>query len=232
MRRSLPMPTGSGPLRHLWTDGGTRSTVILRKLTSNRSGARVSVHSYDGSMAERERWTDERVLRAIAAGEIVVRRSSRRRKTIAVSKEIDTYVLSTPARYSVESNIRSLTDLLNRLAARDHSSAADLAALAAELSDRYFAGRLRPASIRWVTNQNLSRWASTTTASGDIRVSHRLQSVPRWVLETVIVHELAHLRVGDHSPQFHALADRHPRQAEAKLFLDGFSAGESFGRRS
>ncbi|MFE2656574.1 MULTISPECIES: M48 family metallopeptidase [unclassified Brevibacterium] len=181
-------------------------------------------------MTERERWTEDGVLRAIARGEIVVRRSARRKKTIAVSKEIDTYVLSAPTRYSVESNIASLTDLFNRLAAKDHSSAADLAEIAEELSCRYFGGRLRPASIRWVTNQNLSRWASTTTSSGDIRISHRLQSVPRWVLETVIVHELAHLQIGPHSKEFHALADRHPRQAEAKLYLDGFSAGERFSR--
>ncbi|MFC9443530.1 MULTISPECIES: M48 family metallopeptidase [Brevibacterium] len=181
-------------------------------------------------MTERERWTEDGVLRAIARGEIVVRRSARRKKTIAVSKEIDTYVLSAPTRYSVESNIASLTDLFNRLAAKDHSSAADLAEIAEELSLRYFGGRLRPASIRWVTNQNLTRWASTTTSSGDIRISHRLQSVPRWVLETVIVHELAHLQIGPHSKEFHALADRHPRQAEAKLYLDGFSAGERFSR--
>ena len=170
------------------------------------------------------------MLRAIARGEIEVRRSARRKKTISVSKEINTYVLSTPVRYSVEHNIRSLTDLFNRLAARDHSSAADLVGLATEMSERYFDGRLRPQSIRWVTNQNVSRWASTTTSSGDIRVSHRLQTVPRWVLETVVVHELAHLQIGPHSAEFHALANRHPLQADAKLYLDGFSAGEQFHR--
>lgn len=214
----------------LWTRVRGQRATILRKLTSNTAAvSRVSAPPYHGGMAA-DRWTEERVLRAIARGEIVVRRSARRKKTIAVSKEIDTFVLSAPVRYSVESNIRALTDLFNRLAARDHSSAADLVELAAELNQRYFSGRLRPASIRWVTNQNLSRWASTTTSTGDIRISHRLQAVPRWVLETVIVHELAHLQIGPHTKEFHALADRHPRQAEAKLFLDGFSAGERFSR--
>lgn len=100
-----------------------------------------------------------------------MRRSARRKKTVAVSKEVETYVLRTPERYSVERNIRSLTDLFNRLSARDHSSDADLAELAEEMSSRFFGGRLRPTSIRWVTNQNVSRWASTTTSTGDIRVS-------------------------------------------------------------
>ena len=214
----------------LWTHARRHRARLLRKLTSNTVlVSRVSAPPYHGGMAA-DRWTEERVLRAIARGEIVVRRSARRKKTIAVSKEIDTFVLSAPVRYSVESNISALTDLFNRLAARDHSSAADLVELAAELNHRYFSGRLSPASIRWVTNQNLSRWASTTTSTGDIRISHRLQAVPRWVLETVIVHELAHLQIGPHTKEFHALADRHPRQAEAKLFLDGFSAGERFSR--
>ena len=181
-------------------------------------------------MTRRQRWSEEEVLRAIARGQIEVRRSARRKKTIAVSKEIETYVLRTPVRYSIENNIRSLTDLFNRLSARDHSSAADLVEVAEEMSRRYFGGRLRPASIRWVTNQNVSRWASTTTSTGDIRISHRLQAVPRWVLETVVVHELVHLQIGPHSEEFHALADRHPRQAEAKLYLEGFSDGERFGR--
>ena len=183
-------------------------------------------------MAKGQQWNEETVLWAIARGDIEVRRSARRKKTVAVSKEIDTYVLRTPVRYSVEANVRSLTELLNRLSARDHSSAADLVEVAEEMSRRYFEGRLRPTSIRWVTNQNVSRWASTTTSTGDIRISHRLQSVPRWVLETVVVHELVHLQIGPHSKEFHALADRHPRQAEAQLYLQGFSDGERFSGRS
>ncbi|UZD63570.1 M48 family metallopeptidase [Brevibacterium sp. JSBI002] len=183
-------------------------------------------------MSRAQRWSEEEVLRAIARGEIEVRRSARRKKTVAVSKEVETYVLRTPERYSVERNIRSLTDLFNRLSARDHSSDADLAELAEEMSSRFFGGRLRPTSIRWVTNQNVSRWASTTTSTGDIRVSHRLRAVPRWVLETVVVHELVHLQIGPHSKEFHALADRHPRQSDARLYLEGFSDGERFRRGS
>lgn len=153
------MPDDPDRCGGLWTHARRHRARILRKLTSNTAAvSRVSAPPYHGGMAAVDRWTEERVLRAIARGEIVVRRSARRKKTIAVSKEIDTFVLSAPIRYSVESNIRALTDLFNRLAARDHSSTADLVELAAELSQRYFSGRLRPASIRWVTNQNLSRW--------------------------------------------------------------------------
>jgi predicted metal-dependent hydrolase len=42
---------------------------------------------------------------------------------------------------------------------------------------------------------------------------------PRWVLDAVIVHELAHLVEASHSAAFHALADRYPKQERAYGFL-------------
>lgn len=206
--------------------GLARAAGVLLTLVFVTAG---SMSPYDGEMARRQ-WTVEDVVHAMDSGEIRVRRSARRKKTISVSKEIDVFVLSTPTRYNVEKNLDSLASLLNRLSARDFSSADDLRVLAEQMSEKYFDGTLRPTSIRWVTNQNVTRWASTTSSTGDIRISHRLKVVPRWVLETVVVHELVHLQIGGHSAEFHRLADRHPRQAEAKLFLDGFSAGERFAR--
>jgi predicted metal-dependent hydrolase len=75
-----------------------------------------------------------------------------------------------------------------------------------------------------VTNQE-KRWGSCTAETGEIRLSHRLRGVPDWVLDAVLVHELAHLVHPDHSAAFHALADRYERQAEASVFLDGFALG-------
>ena len=87
-------------------------------------------------MSRAQRWSEEEGLRAIAHGEIEVRRSARRKKTVAVSKEIETYVLRTPVRYSVEHNIRSLTDLFNRLSARDRQGRVPLPHGAGEPEDR------------------------------------------------------------------------------------------------
>lgn len=111
------------------------------------------------------------------------------------------------------------------LAKRPRAGASDdeLSRRAAQLADRYVDGE-RPASIRWVTNQG-KRWGSCTAATREIRLSHRLRSVPGWVLDATIVHELAHLVHPDHSPGFHAIADRHPRQREAAVFLEGYALG-------
>ena len=100
---------------------------------------------------------------------------------------------------------------------------------AAHLADRYLDG-VRPQSIRWVTNQS-SQWGSCTYGSAAIRISDRLRVVPGWVLDAVLVHELAHLVEPNHSPRFRALADRFPRSQEADVFLDGFSLGREYARQ-
>ena len=46
-----------------------------------------------------------------------------------------------------------------------------------------------------------------------------MAAFPGWVLDAVIVHELAHLVEANHSPAFHALADRYPKQERAHGFL-------------
>ena len=65
----------------------------------------------------------------------------------------------------------------------------------------------------------VSRWGSCSPASGEIRISDRVAPFPGWVLDAVIVHELAHLVEANHSPAFHALADRYPKQERAYGFL-------------
>jgi hypothetical protein len=89
---------------------------------------------------------------------------------------------------------------------------------ARELNCQYFGGELRWQSIRWVTNQN-GRWGSCTPAEGTIRISHRLASVPAFVRDYVIVHELAHLIEANHSPRFWNLVNRFGRTERARGYL-------------
>ncbi|MGH8889748.1 MAG: M48 metallopeptidase family protein, partial [Acidothermaceae bacterium] len=86
-----------------------------------------------------------------------------------------------------------------------------------------FGGRTEPSSVRWVANQN-SRWGSCTPADRTIRLSERLRVMPSWVIDYVLVHELAHLIEIGHGPRFQELVDRYPKAERARGYLLGVSA--------
>lgn len=97
-----------------------------------------------------------------------------------------------------------------------------------ELSRRYLDGTAKPASVRWVPPMR-TRWASCTPVDRTIRVSERLRDVPSWVLDYVLVHELAHLRVAHHNAQFWELVGRYPKTERAIGYLEGLSAAANLG---
>ncbi len=143
-------------------------------------------------------------------------RSPRRRRT-AAAREVDGGIeVRVPAGLSAAEEARLVDSLVRRITRRRAGADIDLAARAGRLARRY--GLPRPARIDWVDNQS-ARWGSCTPARGTIRISRRLAGFPGWVLDYVIVHELAHLAEHGHGPEFWALADRYPRTERARGFL-------------
>jgi len=161
--------------------------------------------------------------------EVEVRISQRRKKTSEAKWVGGRIVVSLPAHLDGESRQKTIDWLVERLLTRHQLQSGltddDLLARAIELSDRYLVGA-RPVSVRWVTNQT-ARWGSCSYYSGHIRISHRLRAVPEWVLDSVLVHEVAHLTHPDHSRAFHKLAGAYPRHNEAGVFLAGYGLGLS-----
>ena len=175
--------------------------------------------------------TDEEVFGSAieAPPEVEVRISKRRKKTSEAKWVAGRIVVSVPAHLSVESRQKTVDWLVERLLTRHQlqSGLTDdgLLARAIELSDRYLVGA-HPVSVRWVTNQT-ARWGSCSYYSGDIRISHRLRVVPEWVLDSVLVHEVAHLTHADHSPGLSQAGRRVPAHKEAGIFLAGYGLGLS-----
>ena len=163
---------------------------------------------------------------------IEVRRSTRRRRTATAYRERDTIVVLIPARVSRVEEHALVADLVGRMLERERRRAApvtdgDLQARAEALADRYLSvsgGPPRPAAVRWVTNQQ-QRWGSCTPSTGVIRLSHRLRAMPAWVVDYVLVHELAHLLEPAHGAPFQRLVERYPQTERAEGFLQGFLAG-------
>lgn len=131
-----------------------------------------------------------------------------------------------PAGLSASDEREWIDTVLRRLAARErrrHPSDDALFDRARELSRRYLGGRAAPASVRWVTNQH-SRWGSCTPDDGTIRLSGQLRGMPGWVVDYVILHELAHLIEPGHGPAFWRLVNRYPKTERARGYLEGVAA--------
>lgn len=166
---------------------------------------------------------------------IEVRRSQRRRRTVSAYRDGERVVVLIPAQFSRAEEREWVDRMLERLNAREQrahrTNDGDLAARAQRLAGRYLPDHPsahRPASVRWVRNQN-GRWGSCTPADGTIRLSHRVQEMPEWVVDYVLLHELAHLVVPSHNAEFWALVARYPRSERARGYLEGVSAAAGLG---
>ncbi len=159
--------------------------------------------------------------------EVEVRRSKRRRRTVSAYRDGDRIVVLIPASMSRKQEaewVDTMVARLERSERRKKPSDDQLLKRARQLSDDYLGGLAQPDSVRWVTNQT-SRWGSCTPGDRSIRLSDRLQGMPSWVVDYVVVHELAHLIEHGHNDSFWGWVDRFPHAEKAKGFLQGYSAG-------
>jgi predicted metal-dependent hydrolase len=147
---------------------------------------------------------------------VEVVRSPRRRKTVQARQVGGVLRVSIPASMTAVEEEKWVAEMVKRMERRASTDRIDLSERATGLADRY--GLRRPFLIRWVDNQEW-RWGSCTPSDGTVRISSRLAREPLWVLDYVIVHELAHLSVSRHDQRFWALVHRYPLTERARGFL-------------
>lgn len=156
-----------------------------------------------------------------------MRRSDRRKRSVAAFREGDRTIVVIPARMGVTQAAEFANDMVAKLEKRRARSAIsddELIDRSRDLSARYLPGAPEPRSVSWSTRQH-TLWGSCTSVDGTIRISHRVQRMPQYVLDYVLLHELAHLLVTDHGPRFDHLVARYPERDRARAFLDGVEFG-------
>lgn len=161
--------------------------------------------------------------------EVTVKRSGRRKHTISWRIEnrpegvhVEMQVPAALTRdQEAEWRERVAQQVRDRLRRQGKKSNDDLLARAKALSARFFGDNLPLRSASWSDRQE-HRWGSCSPDVGSIRLSSRLRELPDWVVDYVIVHELAHLAEPNHSEAFWKLVDRYPLVERARGFLIGY----------
>ncbi len=133
-----------------------------------------------------------------------------------------TLILRIPAAFSAQQERHWIQKMAERFERRSALEGPDPMARAMALAEKFGLGK--PASVRWSENQNF-RWGSCTPATASIRLSARLARLPDWVVDYVIVHELAHLSQPNHQRPFWDLVERYPLTERARGFLIAVDGG-------
>lgn len=161
--------------------------------------------------------------------EVRVVRSARRRKTVSATVDKGVLIVRIPARMSKSEEAYWVERMGKKLSAKSEKkksrrSDEALEERARRLARDYF-GELE-FTIVWSTRQQ-QRWGSCTPLDRSIRLSTNLKEFPDYVIDYVIIHELAHLLIADHSAEFWKLCARYPFTDRARGFLEGvaFSGG-------
>jgi predicted metal-dependent hydrolase len=161
--------------------------------------------------------------RDVGAMDVEVVRSSRRRKTVQAWEVGGVLRVAIPARMTRAEEQHWVGEMVRRFERRRSSDHIDLRARVAALARRYELPH--PLSVEWSDRQR-SLWGSCTPALRSIRLSSRLAHEPGWVLDYVIVHELAHLAEATHGAEFWALVNRYPRTERARGWLMAKGLGD------
>ena len=188
----------------------------------------MTTAEFSQSLSKSESEFEELTLPGVSEGEIIVIRSTRRKKTISAYRQGGRIVVSIPARMTKAEEREIVPQMIatirNQEAAKTPAEGALaerivelLEELAPEITER-------PTSVAWRSMRE--RWGSCTTVDGSIRISDRLKLAPAYALDYVLFHEAIHLRYFDHGSEFNETLSRFPDGDLASAYLDGYEAAE------
>jgi hypothetical protein len=154
--------------------------------------------------------------------QITVIRSKKRKKTIQTKYADGHLWIYLPAGMTGKDEQKWIAKMIERNKRweekkTDKESDRGLLQRAQYLNKRYFDGAL-DFSIRFVANQN-TRYGSCTSLDRTIRISEKIKTMPLWVQDYIIIHELAHLLYPDHSKKFWEKVNQYRYTERARGYL-------------
>ena len=179
-------------------------------------------------MAASETDENDLTLPGISEGEIIVIRSTRRKRNISAYRQGGRIIVSIPARMSKADEHAIVPEMIAKIRSQENLRIPSeerlmertnelLVTLAPEIT-------ARPASINWRPMRE--RWGSCTSVDRTIRISDRLKLAPDYALDYVLFHEAIHLQHFDHGPEFTEVLGRFEGAELASAYLDGYEAAE------
>ena len=176
----------------------------MSDMTSNTESENSELKLFDDSPVQSEPF------------QVEVVRSKKRRRTVSAQMHGDVLRVSIPSWMSKSEEASNVAEMVRRFKRKIATQEVDLTDRARILAKRY---SLRtPDSIEWAENLT-SVWGLCTPSTKTIRMSTRLVGFPSWVLDYVIVHELAHLHVSGHGPDFWEITRRYEKTERAIGYL-------------
>jgi hypothetical protein len=153
---------------------------------------------------------------------VKILRSKKRRRSVSARLVRDILVVRAPENMPeirLQEVIAELKARIERKYLKEElNKSENLASRAEKFNKRYFENKLKVNSIEYVTGQK-SRFGCCNFRTGSIRISHRISSMPQWVRDYVIIHELAHLVAPDHSKVFWDIVNRYKLAERARGYL-------------
>jgi predicted metal-dependent hydrolase len=165
----------------------------------------------------------------MASSQITIVRSKRRKKTIQTKYGDGRLWIYLPAGMSTKDEQKWIDRMIERNERWQQQKRTLkendtwLLQRAQELNRKYFHGALN-FSITFVTNQR-SRFGSCTSIDKTIRISERVKTMPSWVQDYIIIHELTHLLHPDHSKKFWEIVNHYKYAERAKGYLIAVGVG-------
>ena len=172
---------------------------------------------------------EDQTLPGISEGEIIVIRSTRRKKNVSAYRQGGRIVVSIPARMSKAEERAMVPQMSATIRAQEAAATMSEESLCARvdelLSQLAPEITVRASSVNWRAMRE--RWGSCTGADRSIRISDRLKGAPANVLDYILFHEAIHLQFFDHGPRFKELLARFPEEELAEAYLRGYEAAET-----